>query len=943
MPCLDENGILAFLDGSLPPAELEAARRHVDSCPKCLELLAAAARVDPTTPSDRDASTKTQLARGTEVGRYLLLDALGAGGMGVVYSAYDPTLARKVAVKLVRDDTDDGELRDEIRARLLREGKAVAKLSHPNVVAVHDMGTFADQVFIAMELVDGGTLRSWLRQKERSVQEILSLMLQAGAGLSAAHRAGLVHRDFKPDNVLMGSDGRVRVTDFGLARAVRAATPPPLSSVDSSDAGVTRAGVVVGTPAYMAPEQLRGDEAVDHRCDQFSFCVALWEALYGVRPFAGIPGAGELVTPKQTKVPPWLRKVLVRGLSVAPADRYPSLDALLEALAADPTVVRRRRVLSAAAALIVLAAVGVLSTLPGRSAQLCGGSRKLIDELWSPARQQLLREAFLATGHADAPQTFELVQQSVEDYASRWAAMRTEACEATRVRGTQSDEMLGRRMLCLERSRAGLRTLLDLFARPDPELVGKAPEALLALPSLRACADAEVLSAQVQPPSDLALAAKVEAVRTQLDEGRTLFHAGKLKQAREKVDAASKAAQELGYPPVHAEALEVLGRLQEEAGELRPAEESLVDALVTAQGARHDLAGARAAMQLVRVVGARELRFGEGRTFGRIAEALITRSGGDVELRADLDIAWGLLAEAEGKAPEAVERFRKALTSREKTSPNSLRLAEALHHLGSALRTMGQNAEALSAFQRSLALREKLAGPDSDLAATTRNGQANVLLALGRFEEALALYRRVLSTFERRLGPTHFRTAAALNNIAVTLAELGRFEEAHGFFEKSLAARIATMGPTSPKVAVSLCDVAAVELELGRIEAAQGHLEQAQKNLQPLPADDLSRAEFDLTSARLLLAKREAKAAVAPLERVIAQGEGKKGFRADYDLAQARFLLGRALWEAGKKDDRPRARELVTRARADLAALGAERFRRDLAAMDALSAEIAAR
>jgi len=284
------------------------------------------------------------LGRGTRLGRYAIVDRIGSGGMGDVYSAHDSELDRKVAIKLVRPETvaDDSSTG---RARLLREAQAMARLSHPNVVAVYDMGTFSGQVFIAMEYVVGRTLRRWLAEGSRSWREVVGIFIEAGRGLAAAHSAQLLHRDFKPENVLVANDGRVRVVDFGLARATDRellAADAPRPSADGTGSGelaleLTRAGMMVGTPAYMAPEAWQG-QAVDSRSDQFSFCVALYEAVHGERPFAGEDVsilmrevlAGRVKTPRfGRRVPSRLREVILRGLENKPDERYPSMDALL--------------------------------------------------------------------------------------------------------------------------------------------------------------------------------------------------------------------------------------------------------------------------------------------------------------------------------------------------------------------------------------------------------------------------------------------------------------------------------------------------------------------------------------------------------------------------------------------------------------------------------------
>jgi WD40 repeat protein/predicted Ser/Thr protein kinase len=298
------------------------------------------------------------------VSRYVIQRVVGTGGMGLVYEAYDPELDRKVAVKLLRKLDAAGA--DALRTRLLREAQSMARLTHPNVVAVYDVGAIDGQVFIVMELVQGSTLKRWLHEKKHSLSEVLKVFKQAGQGLAAAHAVDLVHRDFKPDNVLIASDGRVLVTDFGLARSSGADSAAP-DGVVIEPARLTRTGALIGTPAYMSPEQLDGVE-VTARSDLFSFCVALYEALYQERPFAGenVGAVREAIVrghlrepPRDTRVPSWLRGVLRRGLDGDPLRRQGSMVELLAELAHDPAALRRRAMTAIAvlAALLVAASV----------------------------------------------------------------------------------------------------------------------------------------------------------------------------------------------------------------------------------------------------------------------------------------------------------------------------------------------------------------------------------------------------------------------------------------------------------------------------------------------------------------------------------------------------------------------------------------------------------
>jgi hypothetical protein len=293
------------------------------------------------------------IERGTKIGRFVVVAELGAGGMGAVFAAHDPELDRQVALKLMKG-SGEGE---EDRVRMLREGQAMARVTHANVITVYEVGVEDGAVFLAQELLDGGTLTEWL-EEPRPQHEIIDKFIAAGRGLAAAHAAGLVHRDFKPDNVLLGTDGRVRVADFGLARALGRADDQLAATVRGGGPSVagdasskspmterlTRTGAVMGTPMYMAPEQHRGERA-DARSDQFSFCVALYHALYGAWPFPGKTAvaladaviAGRMQPPPRgRRVPVRLRRLLARGLRTDPAERYPSMAALLAELAAPP-------------------------------------------------------------------------------------------------------------------------------------------------------------------------------------------------------------------------------------------------------------------------------------------------------------------------------------------------------------------------------------------------------------------------------------------------------------------------------------------------------------------------------------------------------------------------------------------------------------------------------
>ncbi|MCW5801604.1 MAG: serine/threonine protein kinase [Deltaproteobacteria bacterium] len=384
---LDDNDASEFVSGTMAPSAVTKVENHLARCRDCRALVAALAadagddsnaatypleRVSPSQVAQRPTRA---LTIGDRVGRYLVLSALGAGGMGVVFAAYDPQLDRKVALKLLRAGITYNT--KDARARLRREAQAIAQLSHPNVVNVYDVGnTDEDDLYIAMEFVEGDTLTTWLKRYPRTPREIVDVFLQAARGLHAAHSVGLLHRDFKPDNVLVGSDGRVRVTDFGLARSVITPEEPrgPSGAARLSDE-LTATGTVLGTPRYMSPEQLTGPE-IDARADQFSFCVALYEALFAVHPLPGGTAVamlekGEKATapPETGKVPAEAARAAMRGLERDRGKRFPTMSALISELAPPPHrrwTGARIAVAAAAAAVLVGGAVAAVLQLRPR-------------------------------------------------------------------------------------------------------------------------------------------------------------------------------------------------------------------------------------------------------------------------------------------------------------------------------------------------------------------------------------------------------------------------------------------------------------------------------------------------------------------------------------------------------------------------------------------------
>lgn len=798
--------------------------------PDPTDTIHIAAQGGPWTP--RQTTDPAPLPRGASVGRYLVLDVIGRGGMGVVYAGYDPELDRKVALKLLRPDRT-GSSGEGARLRLLREAQAIARLSHPNVVSVYDTGAFDDRVFVAMELVEGRNLRQWLGEERRSWQEVLAVLLPAGRGLAAAHAAGLVHRDFKPENVLLGQDGRVRVADFGLARqAGRPDDEPeePAAEVSPLTAPLTRWGMAVGTPAYMAPEQLRGEPA-DARSDQYAFCVTLYEALHGERPAADQEGRE---TAADRRVPSWLRQVLLLGLSADPAARWPSMEDLLAVLERDPSIVRRRG-LAVAAALALATAAGLgFFEVQRRESLVCQGAPAKLAGVWDAARKEAARVAFLRTGLPNALTTWAGIEQSLDRYAAEWASAYREACEATRVHGEQSEALLDRRMLCLDQRLQEIKAVTDLLSRADARVVGDAFPAMGALQGVAECSSREALLQRVPPPRDPRVRSRVAEVRSRMAEARVQQAAGRLGPALAAAVRIERQAATLAYRPLQAEALFLLGDVYENNGDFPRAERTLYEALRAADQSRDDLLRAQAWRKLAYLFGYRMGKFEEGLRMAEQARAALGRTGHNLDFETEILNTEGTILFAQGRYAEALQVYQRAMPragSLEADDPGMLsnlgacywglgdpeRALAAYHkalertqrrqgdvhpetaairmNLGLGLSDLGRFQEAEPELQRALAVREKLLGPDHPDLAESLQALADLWSKTGRAGRGLPLFRRAVAIYEKTLAPDNPTTALARNNLADALRRVHRYDEALAQLQAALASLERSQAP----------------------------------------------------------------------------------------------------------------------------------------------------
>ncbi len=678
---------------STQPLETPAPRRQEEEPPGTLPSEAGAVEARPAVPPPG----------GTLLGRYTVLSQLGQGSMGVVLSVYDARLDRRVALKLMRPWSRGGHRGEEEHARFLREAQAMARLNHPNVVGVYDAGTLEDgTLFIAMEHVQGRTLREW--QKQRPWREVLERYLAAGRGVAAAHAAGLTHHDFKPDNVLVGEDGRARVTDFGLARlepgarTLKSPTPELLPQWAASEVALaltSPSGPWMGTPAYMAEEQFQGQRG-DARSDLYAFCVALYEALYGHLPFTGstvaelreAKRAGKVALPQNTPVPAWVGRAVLRGLHCDPARRPSSMGELLAALEDDPEARRRGRVKRAAMASVTVA-LGLLAAWgwAGQRQQRCERLEQRLAGVWDEAVKARVEQALVATGVPYARATADRVVGGLEAYAGAWVRQRTEVClGAIREGPTQASGLVLLEETCLERRRSRLRALTELLSQaPDAELVSNAVQAVQALPPLEYCADAKALTATVPPPEDPAVRVKVEALQERVDRLEALLEAGKYREGLGSAEALVPQVEPVGYAPLLARTLFVSAQLREEAGDYAGAEERLGQAMDAAARGKDT--------------------------------ALLARAWG----------AWLMLVGVRQKKPQEALRVRPVVEDLVELADDDELRATTFSNLGAVLRGMGRYEEARQAHLRALALREKVLGPEHPSVAVSLNNLGLVL------------------------------------------------------------------------------------------------------------------------------------------------------------------------------------------------------------------------
>lgn len=919
----------------------------------------------PTLPDNVDAELVRvrlmaamfgQTVASPRFGRFELREQIGQGGMGVVYRAFDPQLERTVAIKLI----DIRGFAMSLRERALREARSLARLAHPNVITVFEAGLTDDRVWIAMEYVSGTTMRDYLQSTPRpDSTSILRHWIAVGHGLVAVHATGLVHRDVKPSNVLIGDDGRARLIDFGLVTTPRG--EPDVAgntsgSGGSGDATVRTIGFV-GTLAYAAPEQLDARE-VDAAADQYSLCVSIWESLAGHRPTL------EDDATTIAGVSPRIVRALTRGLSLNPRARFGSLAELLAELEAVVTRPRRRLGLAlGAAALGALVSGGAASHYFAASgAPLCAIDAAALVSTWDDARRTALRDRFISDpthpGFADT--TLETVETTLDEWSRQWQEARRAACAATRIEGVQSEAALDLRYACLERKRRAFKVTLDtlLEAGDGRRLAARAPELLAVLPGLEDCADPARLAEIAPLPAPGSNRDAVLRGHDELARARALAAAGALDEALARTQAFVRDSPEaLDYLPLRLELQAFpahLDVIRERVGQAVP---GLVNLAREAAGQRLDelaatlfveaadaAAGrwskreleqslvdeARAALRrLDRPDDPRQIALGEAEAdiaaqAGRFAEALAgyeqTRARalaqGQLDQAAILSLHVAAMLEELGRFDEARVTLRAGRDEAERRwgagAPTVGRYEFDLGLL--ALRT-GDLDAAATHLDRSEKIFAAALGARALLTARVQFARARLMMMRGQFTEALVAVDDALVTHAAELPPEHEQLADIHGARGVLRYFAGDYAGSLESYQEALRIQLEVSGPEHPKLAQFHSNLGESLLALGRLdEAGESFARALEIQARSLPPDHPDLALPLKGRGQVALAQGRAREATDDLERALALQLALRG--EPLEIADLRFSLARAL-AAGEGARSPRAETLARQARED--------------------------
>jgi tetratricopeptide (TPR) repeat protein len=945
MDCPSEDTLGAHVQRALAAEEAEQVSSHLDRCPACQDAVLAAVRAVATpgrlaagTPTLPLRSPRAGLPLGSRIaGRYELRALLGAGGMGQVYEAWDRELERAIALKVLRPELSGAATLTE---RLVRESRLMAKVAHASVITVYDVGRADDVVFIAMKLVRGETLAAYVARTRPGWREIVKLYERAGAGLAAAHAEGIIHRDFKPDNVLLGPGGEVVVTDFGIARA-SAGDDLAASASPERDVRLTATGAALGTPAYMAPEQLAGEQ-VDARADVFAFCASMWESVFGARAFPGSNVDEIRAAMKQPpraprrRVPRTLISALEQGLAIDPRKRWPDMPSLVRRFANLRRRIRRLAFAATAAGLVALGTVGALVVGKPSHVDRCAEPIARIDAAYP---REVLRAALAADpARRDPLITF------LDGRVQAWRDTQLATCHDDREPAQPAATTA-----CLEARAIELGGFVEDTIVDGP---GHANTLSGIVGDPVACANPARGQLTARAPDDRVVRRRVTALRYRLFDAEAARDRGEFASAVPAEEQIVREAAAAGWPGVHAEALYILGTTQSQGGDVGRAIEVLREATVVAETAHQDELAANAWVQLAMSTSNDEGDHERALEYVRYAEAACERAGqpplvaamianikgialvdvgraveGEASLRKSVEICehgaqWylpqaiqglGYLYEQQARYPEAIDAYRKALASLPKAGEISSSIVFR-ERLSSNLGELGRQDEAIAVAREAVAIADKSLPADNIDLDVAHLNLAQVLEAGGHFDEGLAEAQRVLPDFAHLAGGRNERYGEALSVEATLLDELGRPAEAEPLYARACDVIAFVDGDDSEQVAQ--CNVSRATA-LGNLHRHREALPLLDRAVDALGAR-LGEHHLQVADARRVRGDLELElgrtaAALADFQHaldVLASVQVEPGY-----LAAARYGLGRAMWSR----DPAKGRALVEQAVAEFA------------------------
>lgn len=856
------------------------------------------------------ANTEARLfARQTpppSLGRYVLLSRIGMGGQGIVHEAYDPELDRKVAIKLIMGQDAP---RDDA---LAREARAASRVAHDNIVAVHDVGRYdsldlsdegqhrqevpREGVFLVMELLTGGDLATWIERDKPAWPQIVDRFIAVAEGLAAAHDRGVVHLDFKPQNVLLSESGTPKIVDFGLARLHHAAE-------DSSTRG--------GTAPYMAPEQHDKAATPGPEADQYAFCVALFEALGGERPFAKVQGKALLEAklegpPKLTArgVPERIRRAVRRGMSADSAERFPSMHAVVDELRAS----RRRRGPTLALTIAVIGA-GAASVLASER-DPCAAVEGELDDVWNPERRERLHARLSEASESFASTVATTVVEDLDAHRDAWLDSRRRSCVDAHANDRADADNPS---LCLQSARSGFAEVVAILEQAGPDAVGRAHRILDALPRPQICDTADPGAPSSASSEDV------------LEVERLITQARSLGTRPESVEAAERAvtrAEAIGDPTLRARAAIEHGAALVAVADLERAAEVLELAVLDAERAGDDATAVLALAALAYCRGWEQHRFPEARRAIGLAQAKVDRANLGWWPRARLALAEGAVDVRQGAVVEAATSLghaRELLTQHLGSEHPSLDRVDRIETIGWFMAGRTDVAAQISE-RRAKRLRQRL-GADHPETLSVEGNLAVFAKMDGRYREALTILLRVTPAQQRVLEEDNHSALTSRHQLATVLEIFGRFDDAAAMAQSVLDSRIRTLDADDADIMTSHVILGSALLGGGRLPEAAPHIRRAVQMLEAHHPDSSRTAYIHVTAADLETAFGHWDAAAEHLEQAEGTEVPQQRWRiarakASLSCAQGRYEEGAAVAQAQR--DSEDAAEPYAMARLDL-------------------------